>query len=192
MEATMKKATIINLYGGPGTGKSTCANGLFRKMKKKGFKCEIPFEYAKKLTYEESFRKLSDQLHLFAEQHHQIFMVADKVDYVVMDSPVLLSNIYLDEYDHYYDAPSFKELVQKTYESYNNINIFLHRNNEYHPYQEYGRNQTLEEAMEIDQKILRYLNDNGIEYWNVNIGEDDVKDAYRIVKKHYKENHAID
>ena len=34
----MKDVTVINFYGGPGSGKSTAAAGLFYQMKIQGYK----------------------------------------------------------------------------------------------------------------------------------------------------------
>lgn len=44
------KQKVINLYGGPGTGKSTTAAMLFAKMKLAGFNCEYVPEFAKDLN----------------------------------------------------------------------------------------------------------------------------------------------
>lgn len=41
------KALIIDLIGGPGSGKSTTAAGLFYKLKKLGYNCEMSLEFAK-------------------------------------------------------------------------------------------------------------------------------------------------
>ena len=43
---------VINLFGGPGAGKSTTAAGLFYEMKVRDIKCELVTEYAKDMTYE--------------------------------------------------------------------------------------------------------------------------------------------
>ena len=43
---------IINLYGGPGVGKSTTAAGLFYKMKIAGYSCELAYEWIKLKVYE--------------------------------------------------------------------------------------------------------------------------------------------
>ena len=48
MNLMKKKDTlIINLIGGPGSGKSTTAAGLFYKLKQMGIDCEMALEFAK-------------------------------------------------------------------------------------------------------------------------------------------------
>ena len=39
-----KNVTVINFYGGPGSGKSTAAAGLFYKMKLGGYSVELTDE----------------------------------------------------------------------------------------------------------------------------------------------------
>jgi hypothetical protein len=41
------KTKVINLYGGPGVGKSTTAVGLFYLMRRASIKCEYTSEYVK-------------------------------------------------------------------------------------------------------------------------------------------------
>ena len=40
---------IINLFGGPGIGKSSIAAGLTYKLKKKHISCDAPYEFPKVL-----------------------------------------------------------------------------------------------------------------------------------------------
>lgn len=42
----------VNLYGGPGTGKSTGASYIFSKLKLAGVEAELVTEYAKDLVWE--------------------------------------------------------------------------------------------------------------------------------------------
>lgn len=44
---------VINLFGGPGIGKSTLAAGLFEHMKIAGFNVELVNEYAKDMVWEQ-------------------------------------------------------------------------------------------------------------------------------------------
>ena len=59
---------VINLVGGPGSGKSTTAAGLFFLMKIRGLRCELVTEYAKELSYDKNWSDLKRQLHVLAEQ----------------------------------------------------------------------------------------------------------------------------
>lgn len=62
MSNSSNKAAIINIniFGGPGVGKSTISSGLFYQMKTRGYKVEFISEYAKDLTYGKDFVKLKD------------------------------------------------------------------------------------------------------------------------------------
>ena len=43
----MKETLVVNLFGGPGTGKSTMMAGIFAKLKSLGYDCEMCVEFAK-------------------------------------------------------------------------------------------------------------------------------------------------
>lgn len=154
--------TNIQIFGGPGTGKSTIASGLFYKMKMDGLIVESIQEYAKDLTYGEDFIKLSDQLYLLGEQHHRLRRVSNHVDFIVHDSPFIMGITYLQE-DEHIPLDTLKKLTIEMYKSYDNFNVFLERD-ENNGYQEYGRTQTLNEAIEKDNQIKKLLDDNDIPY----------------------------
>jgi len=46
-----KETLIVNLWAGPGTGKSTTASVVFHMLKVAGIKCEYVTEFAKELAY---------------------------------------------------------------------------------------------------------------------------------------------
>jgi hypothetical protein len=174
--------TVINLYGGPGTGKSTTAAGLFHLMKTKGYKVELITEYAKDLVYSESFFKMKDQLYIFTKQHHKIWKLRDKLDYVITDSPLPLSLHYFVP-DGPYDEKLFKDLVISTFNAYKNINIFVIRDLETHSYQEYGRIQTEAEAVLIDLSIRDLLNEYSIEYTDLLVSDMLPSDILELIKR---------
>jgi len=152
----------ICLYGGPGISKSTTAAGLFNKMKKDGFKVELVQEYAKELTYREDFNTLENQLFVLANQHKNWFMLEGKVDYVIHDSPLLLSLHYAKDTGHL-PLKEFKDFVLALQDRYDTINFLLRRNKK-HLYQRYGRTQTLQDAIDIDRSIGTMLNKSGVPY----------------------------
>jgi replication-associated recombination protein RarA len=170
----------INLYGGPGTGKSTSAAGLFYKMKTEGFKVELVSEFAKELTFSEDKTRLKDQLLILAEQHHRMFRLQGKVDYVIHDSPINMGQVYLN--DTTIPAEEFKVFNNALFSRYDNLNIFLQRNVEEHEYQEYGRSQDLQGAIELDEQIKNMLVENSVEFHLVKMDENAVNKIYEIVK----------
>jgi len=148
---------VINLFGGPGTGKSTTAAGTFFNLKLRGCNVELVTEYAKDMVWEDRHNILQDQLYIFAKQARRVERLRDKLGFVVTDSPIILGLLYTPE--NYYE--SFPKFVREVYDSYDNINIFLARVKEYNPI---GRLQTEDEAKEIDTKIKDFLNLNNIQY----------------------------
>lgn len=154
--AKLNKPIIINLIGGPGSGKSTIAAGLFYELKKSGYVCELVTEYAKDKVWEESFKTLDDQIYVFGKQFHRIYRVYDKVDIVITDSPLLLSIIY-DKGESEY----FHQLVVEQYKKFNNLMVFVERETEY---QETGRMQNETEAKKIDNEIKDLLHKYDVDY----------------------------
>lgn len=178
MEDTMIN---INLYGGPGTGKSTSAAGLFYKMKTNNYKVELVSEFAKELTFSDDMTRLKDQLLILAEQHHRMFRLQGKVDYVIHDSPINMGQVYLD--DSTIPADEFRAFNNVLFDRYNNFNIFLKRNVKEHKYQEYGRSQSLLQAEDLDTKILNMLQQNNIPFQFIDMGENAVDEIYKLLKK---------
>jgi hypothetical protein len=157
---------VVNFFGGPGAGKSTTAAALFTLLKlHSGIQCELVTEFAKDLVWEERFHTFENQFYLFAKQQHRVWRVADKVDFTITDSPVLLSNVYGEHYNRYCADKSFYDYVLVEFNRYNNINFYIERQNRY---VEGGRNESEQEAQIIDEKIKACLNENNIEYISIN------------------------
>jgi hypothetical protein len=149
-------------------------------MKSRGYKVELVTEFAKDLVYQESYFRLKDQLMIFARQNHKLWVLKDKVDYAIVDSPLLLSQHYFQDNGDY-DSKMFKDFVLDTYDKYDNLNIFLQRNIEEHPYQEYGRLQTLDEAIEIDKSIKDILDTVNAKYKTILASSNTVKDILKLI-----------
>lgn len=149
---------IVNLYGGPGSGKSTMAARLFSELKESGIVAELVTEYAKDLTWQESYHELANQIYIFGKQQHRIWRVYGKVEVIITDSPLLLGLIYGDSSD------TFKKLVVEEYQSRNSIDIFLER---VKPYSKIGRSQTEEEARQLDSNIKTVLDMHVPSYYTI-------------------------
>lgn len=179
---------IINLFGGPGCGKSTIASGIFHKMKKKNISCELISEFAKDIVWEESDKLLGNQIFIFAEQFRRQFRLINKVNYVVTDSPLLLSSIYYNHYTLKNTETFFSEdyntllckVFDRTFLEFENINIMIERPEKY---ETEGRIQSEEEAREIDKLIfdkLKLQYNQEVLYWRL---EDANKNIKSFVKK---------
>jgi hypothetical protein len=153
---------VINLYGGPCCGKSTVSAGLFYELKCLGVECELTGEYAKDKTWDEHQTVLRNQPYVFGKQLHRIWRLQNKVDIIVCDSPILLSTIYDSD-----DSDLFELYVLEQYKKYNNINFVLERKFYNEGYQENGRNQTMQEAIEIDNDIENLLDKHNLSYTKI-------------------------
>lgn len=154
-----KRPTIINLFGGPGAGKSTLAANTFYHLKCLGLNCELVTEYAKDLVWKQASRVLTDELYVFAKQNHRLAMIGDQVDYIVIDSPIILPILYDQDHD-----PIFRQLIIHWFHKYNNVNFLLDRKKAYNPV---GRMQTEEEARAFDDMIQNLLDTERIPYHSV-------------------------
>lgn len=157
--------TVINLFGGPGVGKSSIAARLFSDMKVHSKSVEYVSEVAKDYTWEERHNMLTEQDIIFAKQHSRIRRLVGKVDYVVVDSPIILGLMYIPK-----DFPSsFEPYVLETFNTYNNKNILLNRTVPYNPI---GRNQSELEAKCIDAELKVFLTRNNINFEDVDVTPD--------------------
>jgi len=171
---------IVNLFGAPGSGKSTGAAYIFSQLKMLGVDAELVTEFAKDKVWENNTEVLNNQTYVFGKQHFRISRCADKVDVIVTDSPLLLSAIYnhselLGE--------EFNDLVAKIFKSYTSVNYFISRSKPYNPN---GRLQTEKESDGIADEIKTLLGRYDVKYTEVSgntVGYDKiVEDVYRICR----------
>ncbi|MBI2900133.1 MAG: AAA family ATPase [Planctomycetes bacterium] len=141
---------VINLFAGPGAGKSTTAAGLFHLMKLEGMNVELVTEYAKEMTWEKRNNILTDELYIFAKQHRRVRRLMGEVEYVVTDSPILLC-IYYRKDDY---SETFDKLVLELWNRYENLNFFVERAK---PYVAVGRSQSEDEARAVDGGVKALL-----------------------------------
>jgi len=179
----MKNTKIINLFGGPGSGKSTITSGLFYELKKRNISCDNPYEFPKQVAWEDNKSQITDQLYIFANQHRGIVRSYGKVDFIILDSPILLSLAYKDGYDKGYPASlygeSFDKMVFDVYNQYTNINFLLNRDDK--KYQTDGRFQSQTESSMFHKRIKNILDDHDLTYFNMEVNGDTVDKIIKFI-----------
>ena len=162
---------VINLLGGPCTGKSTLAADLFSTFKKIGIECELVMEYAKDKVWEESYHTLDNQIYVFGKQLHRMWRLIGKVDVIITDSPLLLSILYDKKKNK-----TFRKLVLEQYYQFKNITYFIERSFDYN---ENGRYQNEDEAKKLDNELLKLLETNDVDFF---FGKNDDELRERIIE----------
>ena len=120
---------LVNLYGAPGTGKSTGAAYIYSKLKLEGINCELVTEYAKDMVWDQNRKAIYNQAYIFGNQYYRISRLENEVDVVITDSPLLLSIIYNKDKRL---GNEFIQLVKSVSNSYENrIDILFKRVKEY-------------------------------------------------------------
>lgn len=118
---------VINLFGNPGSGKSTIASYLFSELKSRNIETELVVDVAKEMVWDEDWNKLYNQILVFGKQLQNIDRLSNKVEYIITDSPLLLQIGFYKERN--LPAPKqFKKLCIAYTKKYNNINIYLKPN----------------------------------------------------------------
>lgn len=144
-----KETLVVNMFAGPGCGKSTIAAGLFSELKWKKVECELALEYAKDLVWEKRDKTFEDQIYLFGKQHHRIHRLLGQVDVIITDCPILLSPIYDKE-----QRPTFEKLVVEEHNKMWTYNVVLRRKKTFNPK---GRLHNEKEAKDLDRAITNLL-----------------------------------
>jgi nicotinamide riboside kinase len=165
---------IINLFGGPGTGKSSLMAKLFARLKELDYDVEMSHEYVKDLVWEESYKKIENQLYIFGKQHNRAYRLLNKINIIITDSPLLNSIVYYTG-----DNPYFKDMVMWEYNEMNNIGLYLERSFDYN---EVGRYQNLEQAIEVDVKYKKLLVENNIEHTTLKFPDYDLDELIEMIK----------
>jgi nicotinamide riboside kinase len=161
-----RKTTIINLYGGPGSGKSTSAAYLYYLLKVAGKNVELVREYVKDWAWESRKITTYDQIYFLGKQVRRESLLYGKVDWIVTDSPVMMNMYYAQRYCPKALADGIGSAIMAFYrqaieDGHKHVHILLERNK---PYASEGRYQTEAEAREIDAGVQKLLNEHKTPY----------------------------
>lgn len=173
--------TIVNMYGGPGAGKSTSAAGLYYLLKTAGLNAELVREYVKDWAWEKRAFSTYDQLYFLGKQSRRESMLYDKVDWVVTDSPVMLNAYYAGLYAPPGLAGGVKAAVLGFYQQgaadgHRHVHVMLRRTK---PYLAHGRYQDEAGARQVDGDLRLFLQGLGVEFLEVDTDEEPLRQLAR-------------
>lgn len=154
---------VINIIGAPGAGKSCISYLLYAKLKIAGSVVEHVPEYAKKLVWAKKFAVLDNQYQVSSKQYEDLKSVYGAVQYVITDGS-LLHGLYYNMHNptNVSNISITHKKILDYYHEFNNINIYLTRGN--FAYEQAGRIQNEQQAREIDDELMRILDENKIKY----------------------------
>ena len=155
-----KQTLVINLIGGPCSGKSTISAELFARLKKMGIHCELVTEYIKDRIYEENKTMPLNQIAIFGMEHYNISNKIGKVDVIIHDGSFINNIIYKNE-----DNLEFDSLIIGEYKKFNNLDFFIKRGNI--EFEDYGRIHNLKQSKELDRIIKENYNNYNLSFIEV-------------------------
>jgi deoxyadenosine/deoxycytidine kinase len=178
------KTTIINLYGGPGTGKSTSAAYLYYLLKIQGINAELVREYVKDWAWEGRHISVNDQIYFLGKQVRRESMLYGKVNWIITDSPVWMNAFYASHYCTEIISTGVSSLVKAYYQQVENdghrhIHVFLNRTK---PYLAEGRYQTEEEAKHIDHGVKEMLLNKHIPFIEADVGDEGLQNLLKLIR----------
>ncbi len=157
----VSKTLVVNLFAGPGAGKTTCAWAIASKLKMLHINTEYVSEYAKELVWDGKLEELKDQMKVSTMQHNRIKRLYDKVDVIVTDSPVLLGL--------YYGEGKLSEVqravISNWHKETESFNLFIQRGNYY---EQAGRLEDKQAAEGVDAELRRILYNENVYYGEYN------------------------
>lgn len=161
------------MLGGSGIGKSTAAAGLYHYMKMQGMNVELVREYVKNWAWDGKKIGQYDQIYIFGKQSRSEYMLYGKVDYIITDSPILLSPIYEKFYNNgesMIEEAAVKFLDKAKKNGIQHVNFLLERQKEFNPE---GRYETEEQAKQVDFEVRKFIVNYDIDYKLINCPDED-------------------
>ena len=191
---------VVNLFGGPGIGKTTTANRLVGQLKMNDIDAVYISEYIKELIYKANSDRVSSadkevasklldgslysQSCVFARQKELLDIHVDQVPVIVTDSPLPLNVIYLKDNSEAYN----KDVLRCFNDEYLNINIVLQRD----PnalFQSEGRIHDKKESVVKDMEIVNFLRNNRINF--VSFPVNDISSMFDYIKTAIMQSQGI-
>lgn len=172
----------VNLYAGPGIGKSVTAARLYAELKLRGIHTELVSEYAKELVYTGELATATQE-QIMAEQLRRQGLLQGVTRVVVTDSPCPMSLVYARRLCP--DKKAVRALENKLRQatmSWVNLDVLLHRDL-FKSYETEGRAQTPAEALVLHSQIGQFLREFSPEHLELQV-ETALESLCELVQAH--------
>ena len=167
MKTENKKAIVINLFGGPGVGKTATALSLTGLLRKKGISCDYASEGVKDHVYESNLVALDCQPAIAGEQIKRLHRLDKQVKIIITDSPILINTLH----PGFGVTELYKSWLVEIHNMFNNFNIVLQVDREKQSYEQKGRTESKERATEMDKENIDMLNSYNVPFETVEVNE---------------------
>ena len=172
-------ALVVNIFGGPGSGKSTFASELFCELKKHHVEAACPEEHAKLAIWSGQPWLLDQQTVLLGRTWETIHALQGKVEVIIVDSPILLCSVYARERE----PVSFHLLTADLHRRTDRLNLLLERDDKMQ-YSTNGRRENESEARVVDEQILTTLDIHNEPHCEVSRNRDDIASVVDAILLH--------
>jgi hypothetical protein len=152
---------LFNIWGAPGSGKTTAATALFLAFKKAHYHVEMVGEQAREHMYSQSTCQLEDNQFLVSASQFERVKRLERfgVDIAIAECPFQQGSLY-DEHEIWHDE--LKAMLKKCAEYFDHTHIAGHSTynvfvNRAFPYRAGERRETAEEAAAFEPKIREFI-----------------------------------
>lgn len=152
---TVQSALVVNLFGGPGAGKTTFAARLFAELKMRSVEAACPEEHAKIALWQGREYLLDNQMILLGRGWDTVVSLSDKVEVIILDSPIL----FMSHYAGPSEPQCFHDTVADYHRRTDRLNLVVQRDTTL-PYSTSGRRETAEQASLVDAQLKQVLTVN--------------------------------
>jgi ABC-type oligopeptide transport system ATPase subunit len=154
---------VINIIGGPGSGKSLIAAAIILYLHLHNKTVETIPDYAKSLVWQQNHEVLKNQYFIAQRQFEMLNLLDGQVQYLITECSLPQVLYYNENYaDNICDIAKTRAQILEWYGQHDNANIFVERGDK--KYVHTGRFQDEDQARDIDRGLHALLEREGLPF----------------------------